>query len=62
MNHSKIRVSITLPKEHVVAGRYVIGEMEGECMSDKLGIGITMVEFFGLQGAFLYLLGRDVVG
>ena len=60
-NHSKIRVSITLPKEHVAAGRYVISKMEVECKYDKLGIGIIMVELFGFQGAFLELLGGDVV-
>jgi hypothetical protein len=49
-NHSKIRVSMTLPGESVVAGRFVTGRMEVECKSDKLGIGIVMVELFAFQG------------
>lgn len=49
-NHSKLRVSVTLPKESVVAGKNVTGKMEVECKSDKLGIGIIMVELFALQG------------
>ncbi|KXN83785.1 hypothetical protein AN958_01062 [Leucoagaricus sp. SymC.cos] len=54
-NHSKIRVGITLPGENVLAGRYVTGKMEVECKSDKLGIGIIMVELF----AFQELTSRD---
>lgn len=54
-NHSKIRVTVTLPRESVVAGRYVTGKMEVECKSDKLGIGIIMVELF----AFQELTSRD---
>jgi hypothetical protein len=51
-NHSKIRVKVTLPKESVIAGRFVTGKMEVECKSDKLGIGVIMVELFAFQGAF----------
>ncbi len=54
-NHSKIKVSMTLPKESVVAGRHVTGKMEVECKSDKLAVGIMMVELF----AFQELTSRD---
>lgn len=54
-SHSKIKVSMTLPKESVVAGRHVTGKMDVECKSDKLAIGIIMVELF----AFQELTSRD---
>lgn len=54
-NHSKIRVSVTLPGESVLAGGFVTGKMEVECKSDKLGIGVIMVELFAFQGLSLFL-------
>jgi len=55
-DHSKIRVSITLSRQSVVAGRYVTGKMEVECKSDKLGIGVIMVELFAFQGMKIDIL------
>ncbi|KAF9450465.1 hypothetical protein P691DRAFT_810282 [Macrolepiota fuliginosa MF-IS2] len=48
-SHAKIRVGVTLPKESVVAGGFVTGKMEVESKSDKLALGIVMVELFGFQ-------------
>lgn len=55
-SHSKLRVSVTLPNDSVVAGGHVTGKMEVECKSDKLGIGIIMVELLALQGALVIRL------
>ena len=61
-DHSKIRVFITLSRQSVVAGRYVTGKMEVECKSDKLGIGVIMVELFAFQGMKIdILLNRSVL-
>jgi len=55
-DHSKIRVSVILPIQSVIAGSYVTGKMEVECKSDKLGIGVIMVELFAFQGMKLHTL------
>lgn len=52
-HHSKVKVSVTVPDPTFVAGKYVSGKVEMECRADKgLGIGVIMVELFGIQGAY----------
>jgi hypothetical protein len=51
-SHPKVKVSITVSDSTFVAGKYVSGKMEMECRADKgLGIGVIMVELFGIQGS-----------
>ena len=51
-HHSKVKVSLALGHSIFVAGEHVTGKMEVECRADKgLGIGIIMVELFGIEGA-----------
>jgi hypothetical protein len=53
-HHSKVKVSLTLGQSIFVAGEHVAGKMEIECRADKgLGIGIIMVELFGIEGMIL---------
>lgn len=51
--HSKVKVSVTVSDPTFVAGKYISGKVEMECRADKgLGIGVIMVELFGIQGAY----------
>jgi hypothetical protein len=53
-HHSKVKVTLTLGQSTFVAGEHVAGKVEIECRADKgLGIGVIMVELFGIEGTFI---------
>ena len=46
-------MSVAVADPTFVAGKYVSGKVEMECRADKgLGVGMIMVELFGIQGAY----------
>src|SRR6202043_766069 len=59
----KVKVTLTLGQSTFVAGEHVAGKVEIECRADKgLGIGVIMVELFGIEGTFAPSLTAEHLG